>query len=607
MTDDSVATRGLVSVVIPAHNASATLARALRSVAAQTYRPIEVIVVDDGSVDGTSDIARQFRGLDTRVFRSERPGGASAARNKGIELARGEFVAFLDADDEWLPEKTAAQIEVLDTNDPPVFVSCEPTVISYARREVVELHHRPDRADGPEGWKTLLRMACVATPSVVVRRTTLAASSGFNTELKVAEDQDLWIRLALTGPVRHLDQQMVRVYNQAGGLMDTTRGQIASITLPMVLRHLDSVGDRLTDRERRNILAERYASAARDNYRHNDLGSAVRLFGEAVKHGFPLSQAVRFVLSNSLPATIAKRVTGFAPIAPRGVLEVAAETLAIPRLAVVLDVRPGDASTPACLRDAIAACRRHSIVPTCLVDEATLSDRGCVEALRAAAGSGDIEVGVAVRDREPRSFSQAHEALTNLTDMAEARIGVRPRIALTPWFTNSLPKLLEALDYAVDLSVRPFTDGRKSGHTDLSSFGNGPFRFGNECQILEVPVTHVFSGVLRRLGPAVAPLVTRGTPIARVLASTLRGLGLLRLDALTIDNLPLPVAKRLMRLALAQGSRLLCASAAIGGPEQTCAQAIESFASAARDAGIAGASLLDMHASTAVADREGRP
>lgn len=99
-----------VSVVIPVWNGERYLAEALRSVMAQTFRSFEVLVIDDGSTDGSVAIARQF---DVHPI-SQENAGTSAARNHGIELARGEFVAFLDQDDRWTPDKLAVQVRQLD-------------------------------------------------------------------------------------------------------------------------------------------------------------------------------------------------------------------------------------------------------------------------------------------------------------------------------------------------------------------------------------------------------------------------------------------------------------------------------------------------------------
>jgi glycosyltransferase involved in cell wall biosynthesis len=100
----------LVSVVIPAYNAERFLAEAIESVLRQEHRPLEVVVVDDGSTDATSAVAARFE--EVRCVRQENLGQA-AARNGGVELAQGELLAFLDADDVWLPHKLALQLEAL--------------------------------------------------------------------------------------------------------------------------------------------------------------------------------------------------------------------------------------------------------------------------------------------------------------------------------------------------------------------------------------------------------------------------------------------------------------------------------------------------------------
>jgi glycosyltransferase involved in cell wall biosynthesis len=111
----------LVSVIIPVYNGDRYLAEAIQSVLAQTYQLIEIIVIDDGSSDRTAEVAQSFGSLIRYEYQSN--SGSSAARNRGIELASGEFIAFLDADDLWLEDKLALQIEAFNTN-PDVDIVC---------------------------------------------------------------------------------------------------------------------------------------------------------------------------------------------------------------------------------------------------------------------------------------------------------------------------------------------------------------------------------------------------------------------------------------------------------------------------------------------------
>src|SRR6516162_596409 len=106
----------LVSVIIPAYNAERTLRRAIDSALAQDYQPIEIIVVDDGSKDATSEVAAAYLDKAVQLVQLPRNCGESGAMNTGIAVAKGEYIAFLDADDEWLPKKLTRQIAALEMN-----------------------------------------------------------------------------------------------------------------------------------------------------------------------------------------------------------------------------------------------------------------------------------------------------------------------------------------------------------------------------------------------------------------------------------------------------------------------------------------------------------
>ena len=110
-----------ICAVIPAHNSQATLGRALESVRAQTMPVSQLVVVDDASTDSTSEVARSYQGLNVEVVRMDKNVGAAAARNRGVTAANTELVAFLDADDEWLPTKLEKQAQVIAARQLPPF------------------------------------------------------------------------------------------------------------------------------------------------------------------------------------------------------------------------------------------------------------------------------------------------------------------------------------------------------------------------------------------------------------------------------------------------------------------------------------------------------
>jgi glycosyltransferase involved in cell wall biosynthesis len=177
-----------ISVIVPAYNAERYLAEALDSVLGQTQAPEEIIVVNDGSTDGTEDIARSF-GRSVCLL-STPHGGAGAARNAGVESAQGEFVSFLDADDLWMPEKLSLQREALRAR-PNVHM-----VFGYVRQFISpELDEAVrSRIECPAG-----SMPGFHAGTMFIRRTTFQGVGPFNTGLKVGEFIDWYLRAVEAG------------------------------------------------------------------------------------------------------------------------------------------------------------------------------------------------------------------------------------------------------------------------------------------------------------------------------------------------------------------------------------------------------------------------
>lgn len=192
-----------VSVIMPAYNARPYIGEAIRSVLDQDYPNLELIVVDDGSSDGTADEARLF-GERVRVYERTN-GGPAAARNFGLSVAQGELIAFLDADDIWLPGKLAAQVSHLQAH-PEIgmvfsrflFWYPEPNgkfappripKMGAAASEIVHEH---------SGWIycPLLYDSIVTIISVLIRRSVIETVGGFNEQLRTGEDYDYWLRVS---------------------------------------------------------------------------------------------------------------------------------------------------------------------------------------------------------------------------------------------------------------------------------------------------------------------------------------------------------------------------------------------------------------------------
>lgn len=193
-----------ISVVIPVHDRRALVGRAIRSVLAQALPPHDIVVVDDGSRDGVSDaLTDDFPGVN--VVRIDENLGVSHARNLGVAKAQGDWIAFLDSDDEWLPEKLARQVEILDGHSAPL---CHTDEI-WIRRGV---RVNPCRHHAKRGGDIFLDCLprCVVSPSAaLIERAALESLGGFDETLPACEDYDLWLRLAARWPVAYVDTPLV--------------------------------------------------------------------------------------------------------------------------------------------------------------------------------------------------------------------------------------------------------------------------------------------------------------------------------------------------------------------------------------------------------------
>jgi glycosyltransferase involved in cell wall biosynthesis len=196
-----------VSVVIPTRNRRRLLARALASALGQRGVAVDVIVVDDASGDGTArELASQPPGPVTVIGNAE-PVGVSRARNAGLAAARGAWVAFLDDDDVWAPDRLRAQLDELERR-PDARWACVASVVVDASLRIIGAQH-PPRAEELPG--SILRYNAVpgGASGVLVRTALVRELGGFDPELRILADWDLWIRLALRSPLATVDRPLV--------------------------------------------------------------------------------------------------------------------------------------------------------------------------------------------------------------------------------------------------------------------------------------------------------------------------------------------------------------------------------------------------------------
>jgi glycosyltransferase involved in cell wall biosynthesis len=205
-----------VSVIVPTFNRRKLVVNAIRSVLCQTYRDYEIIVVDDGSTDDTAEALTPYMDRIRYVYQANL--GASAAKNRGVQLARGKWISVLDSDDLWLPTKLEAQLKVvaiLGKDFGACFTNCDffgnAHVIPSAF-ELAGLHE--ERTFGPleEPFKVILaRHPAICIQSLLVLRSLVEYPSGFDERLVVTEDADLLFRLAFNTKFCFVNERLVRI------------------------------------------------------------------------------------------------------------------------------------------------------------------------------------------------------------------------------------------------------------------------------------------------------------------------------------------------------------------------------------------------------------
>ncbi len=210
-----------VSVIIPTYNRAALLPRAVNSVLAQTYDNYEIIIVDDCSPDNTQEVIDGFTDSRIHSFRHERNKGQSAARNTGIANAAGEYIAFLDDDDEWLPNKLEIQVDTLDASASNVaLIYCWSNWIDDSSGRVMTPRHSYEEGDIFE--QALAMNAHHSPPTLLVRTSVLREVGGFDEDMDTHEDRVLLCKIAQRYCVTVVPQVLVYVHTSHGHSQSTS-------------------------------------------------------------------------------------------------------------------------------------------------------------------------------------------------------------------------------------------------------------------------------------------------------------------------------------------------------------------------------------------------
>lgn len=199
-----------VSVIIPTYNSAPLISKAINSVLNQTYQDFEIIIIDDGSTDNTAEVIETFKDSRIKYIKQENAGPAQA-RNNGIQSAKGEYIAFLDADDTWTPDKLELQLEAFKTYPDVSMV--------YSGLEIRNFDETYSYTDSFRNFDNNLKLLrylffhhVAIMPAVMIKKSILDEVGHFNPELYTGEDWDLWLRLANKSNFHYIDKSLVIRY-----------------------------------------------------------------------------------------------------------------------------------------------------------------------------------------------------------------------------------------------------------------------------------------------------------------------------------------------------------------------------------------------------------
>lgn len=255
-----------ISVVIPTYNRYEVLKRALASVYAQTHQPKEVIIIDDGSIDETSQIIKLFP--EVKYFYQENS-GVSSARNLGIKKAKYEWIAFLDSDDEWHPEKLKQQVEFHNSN-PEILISYTDEKWIREGREI-KLPKKYCKYGG-DIFKECLSYCIIAPSATVIHKNLLDKVGFFDESLEVCEDYDLWLRVAVENEIGLVNKKLITKY---GGDEDQLSmkfwgmDRFRVLALEKLLNNTESKA--LISKEIRNELKKKYNLLLKGAKKHDKI------------------------------------------------------------------------------------------------------------------------------------------------------------------------------------------------------------------------------------------------------------------------------------------------------------------------------------------------
>jgi glycosyltransferase involved in cell wall biosynthesis len=283
------------SVIIPTHNRAHTLHEAIDSALAQTYPPHEIIVADDGSTDGTRRVVASY-GKRVRFVHHDAK-SPSRTRNLGIRAMTGDVAAFLDSDDVWVPRKLEIQAAALRANPGADMALCNFHFMNEAGRKFGDAVVKPGRRHEGNFMKSFLGgFLPVATSGVVIRKSALDRTGGFDQSLYLGEDFDLWIRVALGGKTLYSDESLCTMRVHPVSISSVSKTQLWLAAVAVLKRNRALLARHGIDVPQ--AVARFYAVAAGTAFDELGPASAKKFSLEALRHDVFCGAAYRRIVKS---------------------------------------------------------------------------------------------------------------------------------------------------------------------------------------------------------------------------------------------------------------------------------------------------------------------
>lgn len=298
-----------VSVIIPTYNSVQQLPEALDSVFNQTYQDFEIIVVDDGSTDNTRELLEGFKNRITYLYQEN--GGPSKARNTGIRASKGQYIAFLDADDHWLPPKLEQQIKLIESDprlglvfsDAEYFSGEKSMVGSYWKKRGCYDQMISESGLIQNAFSTLMKINPIMPSTVLLKKNCFEKAGGFDEGLRFVEDKDMWLRMSVHCFMACVPFPLVkrRVHGYSPHQVVSVQESIIHVVRKIERLYPEEVARENVDTKK--ILGPLYYTLGRIYFDSDEFARARETFWSSLRNRFSW-EALRFLAVASMGARV---------------------------------------------------------------------------------------------------------------------------------------------------------------------------------------------------------------------------------------------------------------------------------------------------------------